>query len=389
VAVNYRPMLIACVLSGCAKEKEPTPPPPLVQIARPQSAMITDSDEVVGRFASIDFVEVRPRVSGYVDRVAFRDGQDVARGQLLYVIDPRPYRAALDRARAATQRQRATVATTQVELIRARALLAANALSQQDVQTRLVQAQQAQADLAAARADERQAALNLDFTRVRAAVAGRISDRRVNPGNLVTADQTVLTTITTLNPIRFTFEAPESLYLAYSRTATGGRDAPVEVRLQDETGYPHRGRVEFIDNQVGTVAGTIRGRAVLPNPGGRLTPGLFGQMRITGGRPYRALLVPDGAVVQDQDRKVVMLVDRAGRIEQRAVTTGPLIGGLRVVRTGLDENQRVVVGGRQKAKPGEQVRAVAVAVPRPPAGAAEPTTNYTAPEAGVAIVVGN
>lgn len=379
---------IACSLASCGKKEEAPPPPPLVGITQPIAAQVNDWDEVVGRFVSIEAVEVRPRVSGYVTRVGFTDGQDVRRGQLLFVIDPRPFRAALARAQAQVQRQAATLATAQVELRRARDLLAAEATSQQEVQTRLVQAQQAEADLAAARAEARTAALNLSFTQVRAAVSGRISDRRVNPGNLVVADQTVLTSLVTLDPIRFAFEMPEAVYLAYTRGGDGGRGAPVEVRLQDERGYPHRGRVEFVDNQVAANAGTVRGRAVLPNPGHRLTPGQFGQMRLTDGQPYRALLVPDAAVARDQDRQLVMVVDRTGAVREKAVATGPLVGGWRVIRSGLDTAQRVIVAGRQKAKPGERVRTQAQKVAPPRPGSGTPEQGYATPDAAAGIVVG-
>lgn len=375
------------LLGACGTEPPPAPPPPLVQIARPLSSTVTDADEVVGRFASIDAVEVRPRVSGYVTRVAFRDGQDVARGQLLFVIDPRPYRALLDRAQGAAQRARATLNTARVELERARALLAANATSAQEVQNRQVQAEQAAADLVTARADERQAALNVQFTEVRAAVAGRVSDRRANVGNLVAADQTVLTTLVTLDPIRFTFELSDSLYLNYLRTANGGRGADVAVKLPDETAFSHPGQVEFIDSQVSAVAGTIRGRAVLQNPGGRLTPGLLGRMRIVGGRPYRALLIPDTAVRPDQDRRVVLVLGRDDKAVERSVQVGPLIGGLRVIRRGLSPRDRVIIGG-QGAAPGDAVRARVVRIPAPNPGATDPAqTRYGGPEAATGMVV--
>ena len=312
----------------------------------------------------------------------------MTRGQLLFVIDPRPFAAAFDRARANTAKVAATLATAEVELTRARALFEAKAASQQDVQTRLVQAQQARADLGIARADQRQAALNLDFTRVRAAVSGVVSDRKANPGNLVTADQSVLTSIVTLDPAHFAFEAPESIYLA---AAHGGSliGARVAVRLQDETGYPHEGRVEFVDNQLGTGSGTIRGRAVLPDPGGLLRPGLYGQMRIADATPYRAMLVPDAAVTADQDRQLVMIVDRFAKVRERSVTTGPLIGKLRVIRSGLKADEDVIVEGGQKVKPDETVFTHAVAIPQPRAGmGADATEKYRVPDASGGIVVG-
>lgn len=374
--------------TGCAQKPPAPPPPPLVQVARPLSATVADADEVVGRFVSIDAVELRPRVAGYVSRLAFRDGQDVARGQLLFVIDPRPYQAILDRANGVALRARATLNTARVELTRARALLAANATSAQEVQLRLVQAEQAEADLVTARADARQAALNLDFTQVRAPVAGRVSDRRVAVGSIVAADTTLLTTLVTLNPIRFAFELSDSVYLKYVKGADGGRGAAVQVRLPDEAGYSRQGRVEFVDSQVSAVAGTIRARAVLPNADGRLTPGLLGRVRITGGRPYRALLLPDRAVAQDQDRRVVKVLGADGKLSERAVRVGPLVGGLRVIRDGLTADQSVVVGG-QGAEAGASVRARRVRIPPPSAGDVDQApTGYRAPEANTGIVTG-
>lgn len=382
-------MSVAIVLlAACSSEPPAPPPPPLVQVAQPLSATVTDADEAVGRFVSIDAVELRPRVSGYVSRLAFRDGQDVARGQLLFVIDPRPYRTALDRANGVALRAQATLNTARVELTRARALLAANATSAQEVQLRLVQAEQAEGDLVTARADARQAALNLGFTEVRAPVAGRVSDRRVAAGAIVAADTTVLTTLVTLNPIRFSFELSDSVYLKYVKGAEGGRDAAVQIKLPDEAGYSRSGRVEFVDSQVSAVAGTIRARAVLPNADGRLTPGLLGRVRITGGRPYRALLLPDSAITQDQDRRVVRVFGADGKLGERAVQVGPLVGGLRVIRSGLTADQSVVVGG-QGAEAGASVRARRVRIPPPRAGdVGQATTQYRAPEANTGIVTG-
>lgn len=376
------------LVAACSREAPAPPPPPLVQVARPLVATVADADEAVGRFVSIDAVELRPRVSGYVSRLAFRDGQDVARGQLLFVIDQRPYRAALDRANGVAARAQATLNTARVELTRARALLAANATSAQEVQSRLVQAEQAAADLATARAEARQAALNLDFTEVRAPVAGRVSDRRVAAGGLVAADQTVLTSLVTLDPIRFSFELSDSIYSKYVRGADGGREASVQVKLPDEAGYSRSGRVEFVDSQVSAVAGTIRARAVLPNPDGRLTPGLLGRVRVTGGRPYRALLLPDTAISQDQDRRVVRILGADGKLAERAVNVGPLVGGLRVIRGGLTADQVVVVGG-QGAEAGASVRARRVRIPPPRAGEVDGATmRYGAPEPNTGIVTG-
>ena len=382
-------LLLLVALAGCHANKKPPPPPPMVAIALPVKADVEDWDEVVGRFVSIQAVDVRPRVSGYIQTVDFRDGQDVRKGQLLFVIDPRPYQATLDRARAAVARARATLANANLELTRARRMFAGKAASDQEVQGRLVAAQQANADLATARADDESAALNVGFTHVRAAVSGRVSDRRVNPGNLVTADQTVLTTLQTLDPIRFEFQAPESIYLKYVRDGSGGRGAPVEVRLQDEQTYTHRGHIEFIDNQVSPTAGTIRGRAVLPNTGGKLTPGLFGQMRVSGAGRYPALLIPDSAVTQDQDRQIVYTIDRQGKVAEAKVETGPLIGSLRVIHSGLTASDEVIVAGRQKAKPGQMVRVKQTYLNLPKVGAQPTDQPLAAPDASAGIVVGN
>ena len=382
-------ILIAASLPGCAHKKKPQEPPPIVEVAHPLQAQVRDWDEVVGRFLSIQSVDIRPRVAGYVTKVTFQDGQDVKRGQLLFVIDPRPYQAALDRARAAVQRQRATLANAQLELTRAGNLILAKAASDQEYQTRVVAAQQAAADLATARADEEQAALNIGFTRVRAAVAGRTSDRRVNPGNLVTADQTSLTSIVTLDPIRFEFTAPESLFLKYDRSGgRGALGAPVEVRLQNERSFQHQGRIEFIDNQVSSTAGTIRGRAIIPNADRKIAPGLFGQMRIAGQQPHAALLVPDGVVRHDQDREIVDIVTPQGVVKEQKVETGALVGGLRVVLKGLDPRSEVIVAGRQKAKPGQKIHARQGRLAPPRENRTEPEQDYDAPIADTAIVVG-
>ncbi len=352
-------LIAALLLASCAKKEKAPPPPPTVLVAAPLQQRVIDWDDYVGRFESIDAVDLRPRVSGYLQTVAFRDGQLVRKGQLLFVIDPRPYVAALNQAKAQTARQRATLANAEVELRRARALFAAQAGSQQDLDTRIAAELQAKADLGAALANERAAALNVEFTHIRAPLSGRISDRKVAPGNLVTADQTVLTSIVNQDPIRFGFEAPETNFLRQQRQLGRAHAIgdPVEVRLQDETQYRWRGRLEFIDNQLDVNSGVIRGRAVLPNPSGLLTPGLFGHMRLPGGAAYPAALVPDGAVTPDQNRQVLLVVGRDDVVRLRAVEPGPLVNGLRVIRSGLQRGDRVIVAGSSRAKPGAKVTA--------------------------------
>jgi RND family efflux transporter MFP subunit len=374
-------LVLASMLVSCGEPEKPAPPPPTVEVATPLRQRIVDWDEYVGRFQSIDAVELRPRVGGYLQQVTFRDGQQVRRGDLLFVIDPRPFQAVLGQASAQTARARATLANAEVELRRARALLEARAGSQQELSARQAAALQARADLTAARAAERAAALNVEFTRIRAPLSGRISDRRVAPGNLVTADTTVLTSIVNLDPIRFGFEASEARFLRQRRARGRAIGDPVEVRLQDEASYRWKGRLEFIDNQLDPASGVIRGRAVLANPGGLLTPGLFGHMRLPGSGAYEGLLVPDGVVATDQNRQTVLVVGPDSVVRLKPVETGPLVSGLRVIRRGLSPDDRVIVAGSGRARPGAKVtvRRGRIA-PRPDA----PDPGYNAVPASVA-----
>ncbi|WP_174275012.1 efflux RND transporter periplasmic adaptor subunit [Sphingomonas bacterium] len=374
----------ALLLIGCKKPQKPAPPPPTVMVAVPLQQRIVDWDDYVGRFEAIDTVDLRPRVGGYLTQIAFRDGQAVRKGQLLFVIDPRPYRAAFAQAAAQTARARATLSNAEVEQKRAQALFAAQAGSQQELEARKAAAQQARADLGAAQANQQAAALNVAFTQIRAPLSGRISDRRVAVGNLVTADQTVLSSIVNDNPIRFGFQASESLFLKRTRANRRAVGDPVDIKLQDESAYRWHGKLDFIDNALDVNSGVIRGRAVVPNPGGMLTPGLYGHMRLPGSAPYIALLVPDDAVSADQERQVVMVVDREGKVRQRVVQIGPLVTGLRVIRSGLKPDEVVVVAGLARARPGAQVTPKTTRiVPR----AAPPAPPYTEPAASSASPV--
>ncbi len=356
--------LLTTGLAACAAKKTPTPPPPTVTVAHPLVRQIVDWDEYVGQFTAVDSVDIRPRVTGYLTSVNFKDGQVVAKGQLLFVIDPRPYQAALDQAKAQAQRAEATLTNARTQRERGQTILNAHAISQQDYDTLAAAEKQAAADLAAARATVATNALNLQFTHVTAPLSGRISDRRVAPGNLVTADTTVLTNVVNLNPIRFAFTGSEGNYLKYQRenaegTRTSSRTManPVEIKLQDEPAYRWKGRMEFVDNALDTSSGTIRGRALVPNPNNFLTPGMFGHMRLLGSGAYRGMLVPDEAVSADQSRQIVLTVDPHNVVRQKVVVAGPLIEGLRVIRSGLDETDRVIVSGVQRAKAGKPVTA--------------------------------
>lgn len=372
-------LALAATAAGCAKKRPPPPPPPVVMAAHPLQRQITDWDDYEGRFEAVDTVDVRPRVSGYIQAIAFKDGEDVRAGQLLFQIDPRPYQAVLDQARAQVVRAQATLANAQLEAARAEQLFQGKAISQQELAARESTLQQSKADLLAAQAAERQAALNLGFTRVTAPLAGRISDRKYAVGNLVTADTTVLTSVVNLDPIRFLFEGGEDLYLKYQRlNREGGRPSsrvranPVEIRLQDEAEYHWKGKMDFVDNALDTSSGTIRGRAVVSNPDRFLTPGMFGHMRLLGSTPYPGLLLPDTAVSNDQSREIVNVVGRDGKVAERVVQMGPTVDGLRVVRSGVGPDDLVVLAGQQKARPGTKVRVKQIQVTPPDPGQAPP-----------------
>ena len=382
-------MLVLLLLGGCQKKNKPPPPPPTVEVARPLQRPVTDWEDYVGRFEAIDAVDLRPRVSGYLTRIAFRDGDAVRRGQLLFVIDPRPYRATLAQNRAQTARAAATLANARVELERARKLFEAQAGSEQNLESRRVAEQQAAADVAAANANEHAAELNVEFTHIRAPLSGRISDRRVARGNLVTADQTVLTSIVNLDPIRFGFDASEAQYLQRQRqrAETGPQVAhrqgdPIEIRLGDEAQYRWKGKLDFIDNQIEAGSGIIRGRAVLANRDRLLTPGMFGHMRMASSRPYQGLLVPDEVVQADQNRQIVMIVGTDGKVREQPVEPGPLVDGMRVVRSGLKPADLIVIAGLSKAKPGTKVRMKQGRI-GPAPDSRPPTYEAAPPSAGV------
>jgi RND family efflux transporter MFP subunit len=331
------------------------PPPPAVTVATPLSQKITEWDEYTGRFEAVETVEVRARVSGFIETVNFRDGQMVKKDDLLYVIDKRPFALAVDSARAEVDRVTATVALTSADVERAEALVRTNALTQRDSDTRKAALKQAQAQLDSARAALRTAQLNFDWTEVRAPLTGRISDTKIDAGNLIaggaSASPTLLTTIVSTDPIRFVFDASEADYLRYARlNASGDRTSsrevanPVRVRLADEAEWTHDGKMDFVDNQLNPRSGTIRGRAILANSDGFLTPGTFGRLRLFAGE-HEALLIPDAAIVADQTNKIVMEVGPDNQVVPKPVTLGPIVDGLRVVRGGIGKDDRIIIGG--------------------------------------------
>ena len=351
-------LLAGMAIAGCSSgTDQPNAPPAMpVTVASPVVQQVVDWDDFVGRFEAPQNVEVKPRATGYIQSAPFRDGQYVRRGQILFRIDPRPAEAALAQARAQIARAQAMLANARTELARSTALEAQRAASLEEVEQRRAAVRTAEADVASARAAIRAQELNLGFTRVIAPISGRVSERRVDPGNSVTADQTILTTIVSTDPLHFVFDGSEALILKYQRqNAGGGTGTEVRIRLQDENSYVHPGRLDFIDPLVDPNAGTVRARALVPNPTGFLKPGMSGQMRLAATRPYPALLVPASAIVTDAARRVVYVVDQAGTVHSRPVELGPLSGNLRVIRSGLSPKDRVIINGIQRARPGQKV----------------------------------
>ncbi len=356
---------LSMLIAGCSNNAAPPAPPPTqVTVATPLQRDIVDWDEYIGRFEAIQDVEIRPRVSGAIDQVMFRDGQYVQRGQALFTIDPRPYRATLMQAQASVAKAGASVANASTELARAKKLLDAQAISKEEFEAKQAAQRTASADLEGARAQASTAMLNLSFTTIRSPIAGRVSDRKVSRGNLVADGQTVLTRVVSTNPIWFSFDGAESFYLKYLRQDKAGERGssrstpnPVEIQLADESGYRWHGRMDFVDNVIDANSGTIRAHAVVANPDGFLTPGLFGRARLLGSGTYHAMLVPDEAIITDQTRKLVYVVGKDGKVAPRPVVTGPPVEGLRVVREGIAPTDHVVINGLTRLQPGMPVKA--------------------------------
>jgi RND family efflux transporter MFP subunit len=342
------------------------PPAPPVTVAAPLARKVAQWDEYTGRFEAVSNVEIRARVSGFIDKVAFTDGALVKKGDLLFVIDQRPYRIAVEAARADVAKAKAQVDVAQTDVGRANSLQQSHVLSQRDIDQRRATLNVAKATALAAEAELDTAELNLAWTEVRAPISGRISDKKVDVGNLISGGQagaTLLTTIVSTDPINFVFEASEADYVRYSRLAKEGarpssREAhtPVQVRLSDESQWDRTGAMDFLDNQVNPRSGTIRGRAVFANHDNFLTPGTFGRMRLFGG-DIEALMVPDASIVADQARKIVMVVGPDSKVVGKPVTLGPIIDGLRVVRSGLSRDDKVIITGLANpfVRPGVQV----------------------------------
>jgi multidrug efflux system membrane fusion protein len=378
---------------GDDNEAAAVPPPPMVTVAVPLEREINQWDDYVGRFEASRSVEVRPRVSGQITAVHFTDGAIVRQGQLLFTIDPRPFAAALAEARAGVATAASDLSLAENDLGRATRLLAEEAVSRSDVDRLTARVRATRAALAAAQARVHARALDVEFTQVRAPISGRISDRKIDAGNLVSAGDSggnLLTTINALDPIYFTFDVPESLFLKTAREgqAKGRPPQTAEIMLQDEAGYNWHGRLDFTDNGINQTSGTIRARAIVANPTYFLAPGMFGNMRLSDGGTTPALLIPDTAVRVDQARKIVLVVGKDNTVSAKPVETGPLVGGLRAIRSGISKNDRIIVQGVQFAQPGAKVSPRVTRITL--GAAAAPTIAMSAPpSASQATIAGN
>ena len=356
----------------------PGGPPPAVTVAAPTSRDVTEYLEYTGQFAAPQTVEIRARVSGYLTEVRFADGQLVAKNDLLLVIDPRPYEIELQTAEAQHDTAAAQLEFATRDVARGLQLRQSEALAASTYDQRVQLMKTATASLSSANAAIRQAQLDLEYSRVRAPVGGRIGALQVSVGNLVVGGITVTTstllaTVVSTDPLWFNFDMSEADFLTYQRAlaegrlaAPGGAGTPAQVRLDDEPAWKRNGKVDFIDNQIDRTAGTIRVRATFENPGLAITPGQFGRIRLPASAAHMTLLVPDAAVTTDQSRKVIMTVDGSGTVVPKVVLTGPLVDGLRVIRSGLDATDQIVVEGLLRARPGSKVSPQVAAQPGAP-----------------------
>jgi RND family efflux transporter MFP subunit len=370
--------LLALLAAACGEQTPPAPPPPAVTVATVREREVQEWDEFTGRIEATDNIEIRPRVSGYIQEVRFTEGKDVKKGDVLFVIDQRPYRAEVKRAEAELAQARTQVELWRSDVQRATSLLESRAISQEEYDTRVATMRGGEASIQAAQAALDLAKLNLDFTEVTSPIDGRAGQALVRTGNLVSASETLLTTVVAIDPVYVYFEGDENIYLKYDSLARMGtrpssRDVrnPIRMGLANEQGYPHVGYMDFVDNQLNPETGTIRGRAVFENKDRRFTPGLFARLQLLGSGTYRATLMPDSAVGTDQDRKFALVVTPDNHVEYRSITLGPMIEGLRVVKQGLKDGEKIVVSGLQRVRPGMTVAPTEVELAAAPAGAPE------------------
>jgi RND family efflux transporter MFP subunit len=354
-------------IGGCGKpgSSAQSAPPPQVSVAQVLEKRVKDWDEFTGRLQAVETVEIRPRVSGYIDKVAFTEGSQVKSGDLLFIIDPRPYQAEFDRAAADVKRYKTALELARIELARVQRLKDSGAVSEEELDERKSTVAQGEANVAGAEAARETASLNLNFTRVTSPIAGKASRAEVTRGNLVTGGingGTLLSSVVSMDPIYLYFDADEQSYLRYTQSAHSGvgpssnaAQNPVQIGLANEEGFPHPGAVDFVDNQLNPQTGTIRARAVLQNKNGQFTPGLFARVQLLVSGEYSAILIEDRAVNTDQNQKYVLLLGANNQIEYRKVKLGRVIEGLRIVREGLKPGDVIVVNGAQRAHPGVTV----------------------------------
>jgi RND family efflux transporter MFP subunit len=360
-------------LQACAPNQAATAPAaapaPQVSVAKVITREITEYDEFTGRFEAVERVEIRPRVSGYISSVNFEQGHTVRKNDVLFVIDPRPYEAELKRAKADLARARTQLALAKSERERAVKLLDVHAISREEFDSRVSNNEAAAANVSAAEAAVEAAALNLTFTEIRSPIDGLVGRAEITAGNVVTNGETRLTTVVSINPIYVEFEGDEQVYLKYVDLARRGErgssrttENPLWAGLANETGYPHEGRMVFLDNELQAATGTIKARGQFDNSDMRFTPGMFARVKLTGSAKYQAVLINDSAVGTDQSMKYVLVVGPSNQVEYRTVKLGPVVDGLRVVREGLKTGETIVVNGLQRVHPGASVSPQLVAM---------------------------
>lgn len=370
-------LALATLVASCGEQKQQAggPPPPAVTVAKPQKRTVVDYDEYVGRFVAINSVEIRARVSGYLDKLHFKDGQVVKQGDLLFTIDKRPFQNTLDQARANLLQAQSNLAFTESDYTRGQQLVRDKTITDQTFEQRAQAFRNAKAGVSANEASVRQAELDMEFTELRAPMNGRIGDRRVSPGNLVTGgtggNTTMLATIVSVDPIYFEFTFDEASYLRYERLANAGQDVAsrntgvqVALKLIDESDFDHEGRMDFVDNVIDRSTGTIRARAQFDNADRLFTPGLFARVQVPASDPYQALLVPEEAIGTEQVRKFVYVVGDDSIARQHFVKLGQTIDDLRVIKEGVSANDRVVINGLMRVRIGQKVTAEEARTPQ-------------------------
>ncbi|MCJ2078973.1 efflux RND transporter periplasmic adaptor subunit [Methylobacterium sp. E-016] len=363
-------VIAAALAAPQARAQAPGGPPPKVTVAKPVVREIIEQDQYTGRFDPIEFVEVRARVTGYLEKINFTDGATVKKGDVLFVIDRRPYKAALEQAQASLTSAKARLSFSQTDLERAQTLSKGGNISEQVTDQRRQASQTAQADVDSAEAALRNAQLNFDFSEVKSPINGRISQRLVTEGNIVITDQTMLTTIVSLDPIYFSFTVDEKSFLKYQGSlgigmgqTQRGRGVPILIALSGEAKPTRKGTLDFVDNRVDNSTGTILLRATVENADGFIKPGLFGIVSMPATKPFQGVMIPDEAVAANQDKRIVYLVGEDGTVTAKDVKLGPKVDGYRVIRDGLKGDETIVVNGTSRVRPGAKVSPESITLP--------------------------